>query len=91
MPTVIFQPNSRSPSQRIQDRLEPYPQHGAQSYCGTVVTNPTRTITRCYLGGLQARQPLAPDTPQDPFNQVPTGGYGSASGNASGNPGDDIY
>jgi hypothetical protein len=88
MPTVIFQPNSRSPSQRIQNRLEPYPQNGAQSYCGTVVTNPTRTITRCYLGGLQARQPMIGDQ-TDPFVQRPTGGYGS--GNASGNPGSNLY
>jgi hypothetical protein len=77
MPTVIYR-DDKSPLQRINARLEPYPQNGRQSYCGTIVTNPTRTITRCYLGGLQANQPMQD---QDDGYGAPSGGY---SGGANG-------
>jgi hypothetical protein len=87
MPTVVYR-NDRLPAQRIADRLEPEPSNGATSCVGTVVTTPTRCITRVYLGGLQARQPMIDERPQDPFKQGPTGGYGAS---ASGNPADDIY
>jgi hypothetical protein len=75
MPTVVYR-DDRSPLQRINDRLEPYPNNGRPSYCGTIVTNPTRTITRCYLGGLQAGQPMQTDDPDAPGYGGGGNGYG---------------
>ena len=85
MPIVIFRDDNRTEQARINQRLQPYPtMDGRPSCCGTVVTNPTRTVTRIYHGGLQANQPMVPDQPMDPFAQ-----YRTVRG--SGNPGDDIY
>jgi hypothetical protein len=68
------------PEARIKARLEPYPtmEYDNIPRC-TVVTNPTRCITRVYERGLQARQPLINDQ-VDPFAQYPTGGYGRGGG-----------
>jgi hypothetical protein len=87
MVTIVYR-DDRKEGTRINERLAPMPDNGATPCC-QVVTQPTRCITRVYPGGLQARQPMIDDQPQDPFAQRATGGYGS--GNASGNPGDDIY
>jgi hypothetical protein len=62
-----------NPAARINARLQPYPDLGQP--CCEVTTVPTRCITRVYPRGLQARQPMAPATPQDPFKQNRTGGY----------------
>jgi hypothetical protein len=86
MPTVIYRDDNRTEQARIAKRLEPYPDLGATPAC-EVTTNPTRCITRVYYGSTQAPQPAPPTNPADPFQQRPTGGYG----NASDNPGDDIY
>jgi hypothetical protein len=61
-----------NPAARINARLQPYPDLGQP--CCTVVTNPTRCITRIYERGLQARQPMIDDQ-VNPFKQVKTGGY----------------
>jgi hypothetical protein len=76
MPTVIFREDNRTEQARIAKRLAPMPDLGQTPDC-TVTTNPTRTITRIYYGSTQARQPAPPANPADPYNQVPTGGYGS--------------
>jgi hypothetical protein len=81
MPIVIYRDDRRDAA-RINERLQPYPDNG-RTPCCEVVTQPTRCVTRVYLGGLQARQPMVPDQPMDPFAQ-----YRTVS---SGNPGDDIY
>jgi hypothetical protein len=77
MPTVLYRDDNRTAQARINARLAPYPDNGRQSYCGTVVTNPTRTITRCYLGGLQAGAPMQTD--EDPGNGYSGGGYGGGN------------
>jgi hypothetical protein len=82
MVTVVYR-NDRKEATRINDRLKPYPDLGQTPDC-TVTTMPTRCITRVYYGSSQARQPAPPANQQDPFQQVPTGGYGS-------NLADDIY
>jgi hypothetical protein len=74
-PTVIYQ-SDLDCADRINDRLKPYPSNG-QTPDATVTTVPTRCVTKVYYGSTQAKQPAPPANPQDPFNQVPTGGYGS--------------
>jgi hypothetical protein len=69
MPTVIYQ-SDLDCTQRITHRLAPYPNNGRPSECGSVTTNPTRCITRVYLGGLQGGAPM----------QDQNDGYGSGSG-----------
>jgi hypothetical protein len=75
VPTVIYR-DDRKEATRITDRLKPYPDLG-QTPCCEVTTNPTRTITRVYYASTQAPQPAPPTNQQDPFQQVPTGGWGS--------------
>jgi hypothetical protein len=81
MPTVIFRDDNRTEQARIAKRLEPYPvMEGRPSCCGTVVSQPTRTITRIYHGGLQANQVMIPENPADPFAQYPTVRGGGTDG-----------
>jgi hypothetical protein len=73
-PTVIYQ-SDLDCAERITNRLAPYPSNGRQPEC-TVTTNPTRCITRVYLGGLQAGQPMQPMDDDAPGYSGGGNGYG---------------